>query len=49
LFSAYWYKKDNLTVAVEISKYKQVKLVYENNIMMDIKSKEQSEIESKVF
>jgi hypothetical protein len=49
LFAAYWYKKDNLTVAVEISKYKQVKLVYENNIMMDIKSKEQSEIESKVF
>lgn len=49
LFAAYWYRKDNLTVAVEISKYKQVKLVYENNIMMDIKSKEQSEIESKAF
>jgi hypothetical protein len=49
LFAAYWYKKDNLTVAVEISKYKQVKLVYENNLMMDIKSKEQSEIESKAF
>lgn len=49
IYAAYWFRKDNLTVGVEISKYKQVKLVYENNIMMEIKNKEQSEIERKSF
>lgn len=48
-FAAYWLRRDNLTVAVEISKYKQIKLVYENNLVMNIRDKEQSEIESKSF
>lgn len=49
IFSSYWFKKDNLTVALEISKYKQVSLTYENNIMMELKKKEQAEIEMRAF
>jgi len=48
-YHAYWFRKDNLTIGVEISKYKQVKLTYENNIMMDLKDKEQAEIENNSF
>lgn len=48
-FAAYWIKRDNLTTCVEISKFNQVKLTYENNLMMDIRDKEQSEIESNSF
>lgn len=48
-YHAYWFKRNNLTVGVEISKYKQVKLTYENNLMMDLKDKEQAEIESNSF
>jgi hypothetical protein len=48
-FAAYWFKRDNLTLGVEISKFKQVKLVYENNQMMEIKNKEQAEVESNSF
>lgn len=49
LFAAYWFKRDNLTVGVEISKYEQVKLIYENNLMMEIRNKEQADIDSKAF
>lgn len=48
-YHAYWFRRDNLTVGVEISKYKQVKLTYENNLMMDLKNKEQAEIENNSF
>lgn len=48
-YHAYWFRRDNLTVGLEISKYKQVKLIYENNIMMDLKDKEQTEIENNSF
>ncbi len=48
-YHAYWFRRDNLTVGVEISKYSQVKLIYENNIMMDLKDKEQGEIERNSF
>lgn len=48
-YHAYWFRRDNLTVGVEISKYKQVKLTYENNIMIELKNKEQTEIENNSF
>ena len=48
-YHAYWFRRDNLTVGLEMSKYKQVKIVYENNLMMDLKNKEQSEIERNAF
>jgi hypothetical protein len=48
-YHAYWFRRDNLTVGVEISKFSQVKLIYENNIMMDLKDKEQGEIERNSF
>lgn len=48
-YHAYWFRRDNLTVGVEMSKFKQVKITYENNIMMDLKDKEQSEIEKNSF
>jgi hypothetical protein len=49
IYAAYWFRKNNLTLGVEISKYKQVKFVYENNEMMEIRNKEQSQIESNSF
>lgn len=48
-FHNYWFRRDNLTIGVEISKHKQVKLIYENNIMMELKNKEQKEIENNSF
>ena len=48
-YHAYWFRRDNLTVGLEISKYKQVKLIYENNLMMSVKDKEQLEIENNSF
>jgi hypothetical protein len=48
-FMSYWLRKDNLTLAVEISKYKQVKLTYENDMAMEIRKKEQDEIDANSF
>ncbi len=48
-YHAYWFKRSNLTVGVEISKYKQVKLTYENNLMMDLKDREQAQLENNSF
>ena len=48
-YHAYWFRRDNLTVGVEISKYKQVKVIYENNLMVALKDKEQTEIENNSF
>jgi hypothetical protein len=48
-FYAYWFKRDNLSLGVEISKYKQVKLTYENDRMMDIKDAEQQKIDNNSF
>ena len=48
-YHAYWFKRNNLTVGVEISKFKQVKLSYENNLMMDVKDREQTQIENNSF
>lgn len=48
-YHAYWFRRDNLTVGVEISKFKQVKVIYENVLMIEIKNKEQAEIENNSF
>jgi hypothetical protein len=48
-YAAYWFKRDNLTLGVEISKFKQIKLIYENNQMMEIKNREQADIENNSF
>jgi hypothetical protein len=42
-------KEQNLTIGVELSKYQQVKISYENIKMVEIKNKEQSEIEAESF
>jgi hypothetical protein len=34
---------------VEISEYKQVKIIYENVLMIDQKNKEMEQINSKIF
>jgi hypothetical protein len=39
VYGTYWVK-DNVSMLIEISKYKQVKIVYENNKLMDVFQKE---------
>lgn len=39
-YAAYWFGKSNTTISVEISSYKQVKLVYENESNMAIRKRE---------
>lgn len=39
-YAAYWFAKENTNIAIEISKYKQVKLAYENEANMKIATKE---------
>ena len=48
-YSAYWLNKLGLNIGVEISKFKQVKITYENYELMKIKREEQSQIESNSF
>lgn len=48
-YSSYWLNKENLTLAVEISKYKQVKLVYENDKNMDLKEQEIKNMQNSVL
>ena len=48
-YSAYWINKLGLNIGIEISKFKQVKISYENYEMMKIKRIEQSQIESNSF
>lgn len=48
-FAAYWLKRNNTTLAVTISKWKQVQLTYENDTNTDLKKKEMSTIETNSF
>lgn len=44
-----WLDVQGMNLVVEISKYKQVKLAYENVKMMEVKKRESSQIESNSF
>lgn len=48
-FSAFWLKRENLTISLSISKWKQVEVVYENDKNMDLAKKEKEEMESNAF
>jgi hypothetical protein len=48
-YSAYWLNKLSLNIGVEISKFKQVKITYENNELIKLKRTEQSQIETNSF
>lgn len=49
IFASYWfaggYERNNLSIAVEISKYKQLKVVYENNKLMDKLTEEKEKLD----
>jgi len=49
LYVAYWENKNNSNVIIEISKYMQVKIAYENVSNLKIRDREQEEIERNVF
>ena len=44
-----WFGKDNTNIGISISKFKQVKIQYENVINLAIKDKEQAEIDKNSF
>jgi hypothetical protein len=48
-YSAYWLKKDNLSLAIEISKWKQINMSYENNENMELHKKERLELQKNSF
>lgn len=48
-YVAYWLKKDNLSLAIEISKWKQVNITYENDANMAIQKQERSQIQKNSF
>jgi hypothetical protein len=48
-FASYWLRRNNTTIAVSISKWKQVEVVYENDSNTDLKKKELSSIENNSF
>lgn len=45
----YWSNQPNLYLLVEISKYKQVKIVYENSELTDLSTNEYKKLDSKLF
>jgi hypothetical protein len=49
VYSTYWLNKDLMNIVVEIEKYKQVSITYENVEMMRIKKNESMEIENNSF
>jgi hypothetical protein len=46
VFSTFWLTDKNVNISVEISKYKQIKLTYENNTNSEIADKEMKSAES---
>jgi hypothetical protein len=48
-YSSYWSNIDGASYSVEITKYKQVKITYENDELFRLKDKEASEIKSQIF
>jgi hypothetical protein len=48
-YSSYWFDVMGMNVAVEISKYEQIRLAYENATLVKVKQRESAEIEAKAF
>jgi hypothetical protein len=48
-YSAYWFNYDNSNISIQVSKYKQIRIAYENIKNMTLRDKEKSEIEKNVF
>lgn len=48
-YAAYWFDLDNSNISLQISKYKQVRIAYENIKNMTLRDKEKSDIEKNVF
>jgi hypothetical protein len=49
LYSTTWLYKNNLNVQVQISKYKQLKVTYENDILSEQKDKEEELLKSNIY
>ena len=49
VYATYWLNKENMNMVVEIEKYKQVSITYENVELMRVKKNESMEIENKSF
>ncbi len=49
LYNTTWLYKNNLNMQVQISKYKQIKVVYENDILSDQKDKEDEQLKSTIY
>jgi hypothetical protein len=48
-FSAYWLSRNNSSISINISKWNQVQLIYENDSNTDLKEKELGMIEKNIF
>lgn len=48
-YSSYWSNLEGASYSVEITKYRQVKITYENDELFRLKDKESSDIKSKIF
>jgi hypothetical protein len=48
-YSSYWSNLQEASYSVEITKYRQVKITYENDELFKLKDKESSDIKSKIF
>lgn len=49
IYASYWMSRDNASVGVEISKFKQVKIVYENDAAMEFQKSEIESMEGSTF
>jgi len=48
-YSAYWLNKGNLSLSLEITKFKEVRIAYENVTNMQLYKKEKAEQDKKIF
>lgn len=48
-YATYWFDKDNLNVAIEMSKFEQINLSYENVKNIELNAKEKEQVNKTIF
>ena len=48
-YATYWFDKDNMNIAIEMSKFEQINITYENEKLMQIRRKELDDQNKTIF
>ncbi len=48
-YATYWFGKENMNIALEMSKYEQVNITYENQKLIEVRSREVEQLNKTIF